>query len=66
MKSRSRYQVYPTKTPIIAFDQLFGCVRVIWKDVLAHWKKLDQKGEKKPKKSELQNHFLSQKKDGGT
>jgi putative transposase len=59
MKARYRYRIYPTNSQKIALSQLFGCVRVAWNDSLAYCKDLYQKGEKKPKESELQKRFLT-------
>jgi putative transposase len=59
MKARYNYRIYPTDSQKIALPQLFGCVRVVWNDALGYCQDLYRQGEKKPKNSELQKHFIT-------
>ncbi len=36
MKARYQYRFYPTDQQRLCLAQLFGCVRVVWNDALAH------------------------------
>jgi putative transposase len=36
MKARYQYRFYPTDQQQQSLAQLFGCVRVVWNDALAH------------------------------
>ena len=62
MKARFKYRIYPTAQQKTALAQLFGCVRVVWNDALAFCNEQYQKGEDKPKNSQLQKQFITQAK----
>ncbi|NEO99712.1 MAG: transposase, partial [Symploca sp. SIO2E9] len=62
MKARYRYRIYPTLGQQMALAKLFGCCRVVWNDALAFCNQQYQRGEKKPKNSELQKRFITQAK----
>jgi putative transposase len=62
MKARYQYRIYPTDSQKHALAKLFGCVRVVWNDTLAYCQELYQKGEKKPKYTELSKRLTQLKK----
>ena len=62
MKARYQYRVYPTAEQKTKLAQLFGCVRVVWNDALAHCIEQHKSGEKKPSNSQLQKQFITQAK----
>ncbi len=62
MKARYQYRVYPTTEQKTKLAQLFGCVRVVWNDALAHCIEQHKSGEKKPSNSQLQKQFITQAK----
>jgi putative transposase len=63
MKARYRFRIYPTTRQQMALAKLFGCVRVVWNDALAHCIELYKSGEKKPKNAQLQKQFITQAKN---
>ena len=62
MKARYPYLIYPTRTQQLALSKLFGCVRVVWNDALAHCMAEYRAGNKKPKNAFLQKRFITQAK----
>jgi putative transposase len=62
MKARYQYRIYPTDQQHRLLSQLFGCVRVVWNDTLAHCQELYRQGEKKPKYTELSKRLTQIKK----
>jgi putative transposase len=66
MKARYTYRIYPTVSQKHSLGKLYGCVRVVWNDALAHCQELYQKGEKKPKNAELQKQFITSAKQTET
>ena len=58
MKARYQYRFYPTDPQRQSLAQLFGCVRVVWNDVLAFCKQV----EKLPKNGDLQKLVITQAK----
>ncbi|WP_139294487.1 RNA-guided endonuclease InsQ/TnpB family protein, partial [Microcystis aeruginosa] len=62
MKARYQYRIYPTDQQKRLLSQLFGCVRVVWNDTLAHCQELYRQGEKKPKYTELSKRLTQVKK----
>ena len=62
MKARYQYRVYPNPEQKTKLAQLFGCVRVVWNDALAHCVELYKSGVKKPSNSQLQKQFITQAK----
>lgn len=62
MKARFRYRVYPTPSQQLALSKLFGCVRVVWNDALAHCVAEYRGGGKKPGNASLQKQFITQAK----
>jgi putative transposase len=63
MKARYQYRIYPTDQQKKLLSQLFGCVRVVWNDTLAYCEELYQKGEKKPKYTDLSQRLTQLKKE---
>lgn len=62
MKARYRYRIYPTDAQQLLLSKLFGCVRVVWNDALAHCKTEYFDGNKKPSGADLQKLFITQAK----
>ncbi|HEY9800172.1 MAG TPA: RNA-guided endonuclease TnpB family protein [Leptolyngbyaceae cyanobacterium] len=62
MKARYRYRIYPTDAQQLLLSKLFGCVRVVWNDALAHCLAEYQTGNKKPSCGDLQKLFITQAK----
>lgn len=62
MKARYRYRIYPTDAQQLLLSKLFGCVRVVWNDALAHCKTEYLDGNKKPSGADLQKLFITQAK----
>jgi putative transposase len=62
MKARYRYRIYPNNVQKIKLSQLFGCVRVVWNDALAHCLELRKQGIKKPSNGDLQKLLITQAK----
>jgi len=62
MKARYRYRIYPNDVQKKALAKLFGCVRVVWNDALAHCLELRKQGVKKPNNGDLQKQFITQAK----
>ncbi|BAY41842.1 transposase (plasmid) [Nostoc sp. NIES-2111] len=62
MKARYRYRIYPTNAQQMLLSKLFGCVRVVWNDALAHCLAEYQAGNKKPSGADLQKLFITQAK----
>jgi putative transposase len=62
MKARYRFRVYPTPSQQLALAKLFGCVRVVWNDALAHCNAEYRAGGKKPSNAALQKQFITQAK----
>lgn len=62
MKARYRYRIYPTDAQQLLLSKLFGCVRVVWNDALAHCKTEYLDGNKKPSSADLQKLFITQAK----
>ncbi|WP_414563574.1 MULTISPECIES: RNA-guided endonuclease InsQ/TnpB family protein [unclassified Anabaena] len=62
MKARYRYRIYPTDAQQLLLSKLFGCVRVVWNDALAHCKTEYLGGNKKPSCADLQKLFITQAK----
>ena len=62
MKARYRFRVYPTPSQQLALAKVFGCVRVVWNDALAHCNAEYGAGGKKPSNAALQKQFITQAK----
>lgn len=62
MKARYRYRIYPTLSQKISLAKLFGCVGMVWNDVLAYCVEQYHLSNKKPKNGELQKTFITQAK----
>ena len=62
MKARYRYRIYPTIPQQISLARLFGCVRVVWNDALAHCIEEYRAGNKKTTNGALQKQFITQAK----
>jgi putative transposase len=62
MKARYRYRIYPTSAQQLLLSKLFGCVRVVWNDALAHCQAEYISGNKKPDSVDLQKLFITQAK----
>ena len=62
MKARYSYRIYPTAQQKIALAQTFGCARVVWNEALAFCLEQFNKGEKKPKGTELSKRLTQLKK----
>ena len=62
MKARYRYRIYPNDIQKKTLAKLFGCVRVVWNDALAHCNELYKQSVKKPSNSDLQKQFITQAK----
>lgn len=63
MKARYRYRIYPTDEQKLALSKLFGCVRVVWNDALAHCIEKYKSAHSKPKNAQLQKQFITQAKN---
>lgn len=61
VKARYTYRIYPNRLQQDKLAQVFGCVRVVYKDALARVK-ATPKGEKWPSTAELQKLVITQAK----
>jgi len=66
MKLRYKFRCYPTNQQKRLLSQLFGCVRFVWNNSLAHCKNEYQENKKKPKTGELSKRLTELKKEQET